>query len=289
MKKFFLLLVSVSVLFVIGCGSGGNSATTSNTSPGSTGEPIAAGMGRISVSFGTESAKQAQAVTLTADHARVVVRKIEVVTFTDPDTGDTSTGLSTTYQGVADGAIPGTISLQVPADTGYQIDVLTYEANSGGTGMNAVVKYSNSAGNYPTGVDVAQGTDTVVTMPALTDCLAAGALSVQASIESGLVYNLMKGGSWSYPAPIRNSIGLVQGTLTDPTTVFAYNASNIYHTDKFTTPASATTVNYWIQGLFFIDLGLLKPSEQAQANKWACYQTATTQLTPPTTVTINFP
>ena len=293
MKRIALLLLSVTVLFLLaGCGSGGNSTTTSNTAPGgdisSPGEPIAPGMGRIVVSFGTEAAQKALALALSSNYARVVVRKFDVISYIDPDTGDPYTYNATIFQGIADGTIPGDVMIQVPASTGYQVDILTYAANVDGNGLNAVLKYSTKSG-----VNVTQGVDNVVSMPSLTDCLPVDALSVPNPVESGLMYDLRKGGVWNYAQPIRNdNVGFVKASTTDfADDWFAYSSSN-NHMDKFTAPsytAPPASSPLYVQGQFFIDTGLLKPSELSKWYNWSCFQKVTTAITPPTNVKITFP
>lgn len=227
---------------------------------------------------------------MTANYGRVVVRKFDTVHYegTDPETSEPYSFdvFKMVFQGISDGPIPGDVYVQVPAGDGYQVDVLTYSNNVDGKGLNAVLKYSAKSG-----VNIVQGIDNVVTMPALADCLPSNALNYPNPVESGITYDLRKDRSWSYAPPIRNDgKGFVKGSLTAFTNDwFSYNTSNNL-TSGFVPPAytGPGLSDYYIQGQFFIDLGLLKPSEAPTWYNWACHTTVTTKISPPTTVRISF-
>lgn len=128
---------------------------------------------------------------MTANYGRVVVRKFDTVHYegTDPETSEPYSFdvFKMVFQGISDGPIPGDVYVQVPAGDGYQVDVLTYSNNVDGKGLNAVLKYSAKSG-----VNIVQGIDNVVTMPALADCLPSNALNYPNPVESGITYDLRK-------------------------------------------------------------------------------------------------
>ena len=159
MKKIFLLLLSMSLLFVIGCGSGGGGSTADipTSSPdGSSNVGNAASFTLTLNDGGTPAVAASSGLrhTLaiaagTADHVRAVIRKMEdvhtsVPTWTEYDNEGNGIGTPVfvdvvtykeTYRRVVDAAISGNtaqITAPVSADSTdtYTFDVLTYRAGT---------------------------------------------------------------------------------------------------------------------------------------------------------------
>ncbi len=280
-----VLVLLMSVLLIFGCGSGGDTTISSDQGGeapgGSPGDAIAPGMGRIVVEFAEGPIKAGiVAQALSAGFGRVVVSKFGETTALDED-GNPVTYFTLIHKQIADVSIPGTAAMQVPADTGYQIDVITY-AKVGS--LNVAIKTGNKAG-----VSVTQGIDNNVS---ISLSAIAATLNIPTLIESGITYSLLNANA----SPIRNDIGYVRHSFSPITAdTFTFNdpstfiAGTVSPANKFQAPPSSTipSTDLYLQGQFFIDTSLLKDTELKQWYNWTYYSPISSiKITPPTQVKI---
>jgi hypothetical protein len=204
-KKILLLILTVSVLFVIGCGSGGggSTASTPTTSPG--GVKTANFTLTLNEAAAPASGDSRHSLAMTpgtANMARVVIRKILTQTTTvdvcsqyDDDGNCTGTWnptpMTTTteiYRKVVDAPIvAASVSVEAPvsADSNdkYTFDVLTYRA---ATGLpNEMLKF----GHDPNVVVQAGGSATIT----INDIVGSLVVNIPTKIVSDQAYNVTFG------------------------------------------------------------------------------------------------
>ena len=278
MKQFLrnrsLLLISILFTFALvqlGCGSGGGKAASSNggnTGGGGGGsQPGPAtsftlklidsdqnlhAMGLKTSSFGTLP---------TPTDVRVVIRTFGTVTthtlVCETDNFDNiipstcvdvpQTIFTETYRDIQDVPYSTSVTVGIPAGTGYQLDVITSQIQSGTTTSHNILRYGNL-----TNVDIVTGQSTSATiiMTPLSGILNMTVADVVTSNQNFIV-------TLNDALPIEPVYNMIMsfGTYTPSVVTSATN------TCTFTAPAAYTAGTVGLQGQFTLNRSFLKTGE----------------------------
>ncbi len=307
MNKIILLLLSISLLFAVGCGSGGGS-TAQGTLPDTSGgtSPTVNGTGiAVNIPAETHAANTihvAAALPVTSNWARMVATKSTAAGApcyaydgsTDSYIQTSPTGCSANLdRRVKDCDLSVSTSCFIAVtptsgDESYKVDVITYYKDIHGlpNSTDSNIDY-NIITRYATGssILVTQGQSNTATV---TWATLGQTLNIPNPMERTTSYSLAP---VAYPAPLFAGKSYVRYSATAITNTFPYTpvpTNPISLTTKFTAPDAAST---YLQGQFFIDPNYLQAGEGYQ--NWVYYDNTNAStpitLTNPTTLNITVP
>jgi len=271
-----LVLLMMSVFLMCGCsgagggstgtadngGAGGSTGTT--TDNGGAGTADAARTGFITMNFVAGPQKgavlRAQGSSLPSpSEIRVVVRKIITTAFDETnDVGEvvTVTTSDTIYRQIIDVVLANGESsqIEVPQDTGYTLDAISYTSSGG---RNVMLKYGTMSG-----INVTAGAATPVSIT--LDPIDAR-IAPQASVLSGAVLSVPVSNAG---APLRSggNLRVADSAISD---LFSYNAT--LSSFQATAPTLAYTDSsrtLYFQGLFFLADAFLDPIAHPATDNW---------------------
>jgi hypothetical protein len=252
MKKALVVAMLLSGLFLHGCGKGGGSNASSNPSSNP-------GGGNFTLNLVDAAAGVKAAARFTdpgtppiATDVRVVIRTFGTVTtdievcadeFGTPPCDIVQVATFTeTYKDIQDVPYAPSVSIGIPAGTGYRLDVVTSHLESGN---HSILKYG-----YATGVDVGSSMTATITISSVSTILnMAVADSVLAKGKFDVTLNNV--------LPFRNIYQMMMSFPTFTPTVI----TSTTNTSTFTAPASFQSGAVSLEGHFSLDQTLMNAGE----------------------------